>query len=100
MARLHASHADRLQVLTVNYQESPEKVRRFMEAGQIALPALLDRDGTATRAWTSRIFPTTVVLDATGRPRFSVTGEFDWGSAEATRLLAPLLTPLVRRSND
>lgn len=94
LAKAHP--ADKLQVLTVNYQESPEKVRRFMEAGQLVMPTLLDRDGAAARAWTGRIFPTTVVIDSTGRPRFTVTGEFDWVSEEAARLLAPLLAPSLR----
>jgi hypothetical protein len=52
---------------------------------------LLDRDGLAARQWTPRVFPSTVLIDRQGQPLSTVIGEFDWGSAEATALLGPLL---------
>ncbi len=81
-----------LQVLTVNYQESESRVRRFLDVAAIGLPALLDRDGQVTLAWTRRIFPTTVVIDARGQARFTITGEFDWSGRDAEQLLRPLLS--------
>ena len=70
---------ERLRVLSVNYQDSSPFV------------LLRDIDGKATKQWTRRIFPTTVVVGVDGRPRWRITGQYDWGSAQARRLLAPLL---------
>ncbi|MBX3657009.1 MAG: TlpA family protein disulfide reductase [Ramlibacter sp.] len=90
LAQRHAQDG-RLVVLAVNYQEHEARVRRFLEATGLQLSVALDRDGAAAKAWTRRIFPTTVIIDASGRPRFTVTGEYDWAAADADRLIAPLL---------
>lgn len=97
LAALSRQHpADALVVLAVNYQESEPRIRRFMEAVPMPFPVLLDRDGAAGRAWTRRIFPTTVLIDGTGRPRHVVTGEYDWAGADAARLIEPLLRTATR----
>lgn len=96
LLRLAEGWADQgLAVLAINYQESEAKVRSFLDLvfGEIpeALPVLMDRDGAAARAWTPRVLPTTVIVDRTGRPRWSVIGEFDWTGAQARDLINPLL---------
>lgn len=82
---------ERLVVLTVNYQESAPTIRRFTDSVAPGLPVLRDASGDTTKAWTRRIFPSTVVLDASGRPRLTVTGEYDWTGPAARQLLAPFL---------
>lgn len=94
LAQKHSS--DRLVVLAVNYQENETKIRRYLDTVNVGFPVLLDRDGSATKAWTSRIFPTTVVIGVDGKPRHVVTGEYDWNSDAAARLLDPLLQPLKK----
>jgi hypothetical protein len=42
------------------------------------------------------VFPTTVIVDATGKPRFVVTGEYDWAGPDAARLIEPLLRNVSR----
>jgi thiol-disulfide isomerase/thioredoxin len=90
-----ARAADGLAVCCVNYQEGEAKVRAFLDTVLGEVPAslsfLLDRDGAAARAWTGRIFPTTVAVDRAGRPRWRVAGELNWTGADAMGLLAPLL---------
>jgi thiol-disulfide isomerase/thioredoxin len=89
---------EQLVVLAVNYQEHASKVRRFFDAELLDVPPatrglalVLDNDGNTTRAWTNRVFPTSIVIDTTGKPRLVVTGEYDWASPEAQRLIVPLL---------
>ena len=86
---------DGVVVLAINYQESAAKIRSFLETvlGEVpgTMPVLLDADGAAAKAWTRRVFPTTVLVGRDGRPRWSVVGEFDWTGAEARRLLDPLV---------
>lgn len=89
MATRHA--ADGLVVVCINYQESPATIRRFTESIDLSLPVLLDADGEAARAWTSRLFPSTVLIDRRGQPQGVLMGEVDWGGPAARARLAPLL---------
>lgn len=92
LERLAAAQApDGLVVLTVNYKEPPETIRRFTDALPMRLPVLRDRDGTAAAAWTPGVFPSTVLVGRDGRPRQTVIGELDWSGADARALIAPLL---------
>ena len=85
-------------VLTINYQESEPGIRRFLERVPLGLPVLLDRDGSATKAWTPRVFPTTVLIDRNGHPRQQVVGAVDWAGAEARQWVAELLGSGGQRS--
>jgi thiol-disulfide isomerase/thioredoxin len=86
-------HDDELAVLMVNYRESPSTIRRFLERVPLKLPVLLDGDGAAARAWTSRVFPTTVLIDRSGRPRYQVVGAVDWSGEDARQWLREILAP-------
>jgi hypothetical protein len=52
---------------------------------------LLDSDGSVARAWTSRVFPTSVLIDRSGRPRYQVVGAVDWSADEARGWLRDVL---------
>jgi thiol-disulfide isomerase/thioredoxin len=78
---------DRLAVLAVNFKEAPGTARRFATRTGLKLPVLLDPAGEIARRWDVRIFPTTVLVGADGRPRWRVTGEMDWTGQEAGRLV-------------
>jgi len=80
-----------LVVLSVNYKEPVATVRRFLQTLPFSLPILLDADGDVASAWTPRVFPTTVLIDRSGRPRSSVIGELDWMDGTAAALVEPLL---------
>jgi thiol-disulfide isomerase/thioredoxin len=79
-----------LQVVAANYKETEGAVRRFLEQTGLALPVLLDRDGAAAKSLGVHIFPSTIAIDRRGQPRFVVTGEFDWSSAQAARWISEL----------
>ncbi|RZS58341.1 TlpA disulfide reductase family protein [Sphaerotilus mobilis] len=82
---------DRVQVITVNHRETDATLRRYLAADPLTLPVLRDRDGAASRAWTARVFPTTVVVDRQGRAAFSVIGELDWAGSAPRRWLRDML---------
>jgi thiol-disulfide isomerase/thioredoxin len=88
LAREH--RAQGLQVLAVNYKETEAAVHRFLQATGLDLPVLLDREGAAAKALEVHIFPSTIAIARSGRPKFVVTGEFDWSSPLAARWLAEL----------
>ena len=74
---------DRLAVLAVNVREPLSRVTRYVQSAALSLPVLPDQRGTITSAWGMTVFPTTVLIDTTGRPRRVVTGAVDWTGADA-----------------
>ena len=96
LARRH--EADSLVVLMVNYRESAHSINRFLEHMPMRLPVLLDADGSAARAWTSRVFPTTVLIDRSGRPRQQVVGAVDWDGDDARQWVRELLSSGATRT--
>lgn len=86
---------DGLAVVAVNYRESAEVVRGFIDRMRVAATIVLDRDGDAASAWTPRVFPSTVLIGRDGRPTVTVLGAFDWSGREARDLIEPLLAAPV-----
>ena len=84
--------ADKLVVLAVNYKEPAAKAAQFARSTGMTLPVLLDPTGDITRAWEVRVFPSTMLIAADGKPRMRVRGEVDWSGAEAGKMVAGLLT--------
>lgn len=89
-------YGDAVQVLAVNVGEGPRAIARFLQSSALdanALTVLLDTEKEAARAWgAATVLPTTVLIDATGRPRYQVQGELDWSGARAQRLVDALLS--------
>ena len=81
-----------LTVLAVNFKETVPAIKRFLEITPVSVPILLDRDGESAAAWTSRMFPSTVLVDRNGIARTTVVGELDWMGTVARDLIEPLMT--------
>jgi thiol-disulfide isomerase/thioredoxin len=82
---------DGLAVLTVNFKDGVQTVRRFLDVVPLSLPVLMDRDGAAARAWGVNVFPTTLLVSRRGVPVGIVRGEVDWNGADGKRLIESLL---------
>lgn len=94
LERLAARHqGDGLGVISINYKESPETIRRFLETAPLGLPILLDPEGEATGLWTPRVFPATVLIDRNNLARQTVLGQINWQSGTASALIDRLLAP-------
>lgn len=67
--RIHESsgRGDRLQILALDYMESPEKVEAFLRKKQVRYPVLLDRKGTVASGYRVLGIPTYILIDTTGR---------------------------------
>ena len=83
--------ADKLLVLAINFKEPVARALQFAKTTGVTLPVLLDLDGKVARGWGVKVFPTTLMIDPTGRPRQRVTGEVDWTGTAAEKLIAGLL---------
>jgi len=82
---------EKLVVLAINFREGPRRVNQYVQATGMSLPVLLDPNGDIARQWGANVFPTTILIDAEGRPRQRVRGEVDWTGREAAALVEPLL---------
>jgi thiol-disulfide isomerase/thioredoxin len=79
------------EVLAIDLGESEERVREFLVKVPLTFPVLLDRDSAAMRDWKLRGLPTSFVVDADGRVRYSFTGELDWAKPAVVRKIEALL---------
>jgi peroxiredoxin len=66
------------KILAVNFAESEERVKAFLENYGIKLEVLYDKDMGAAKRWNARILPASFVIDPEGRVRYTVLGEADW----------------------
>lgn len=89
---------DGVVVVAVNYRETADAIRRFLERMPFEVPILLDSDGDATTVWTPRVFPSTVLIGRDGVPVHTVLGELDWEGDEARALLEPMVATPRRRT--
>ncbi len=79
------------EVLAVDYQEGGPRIRAFLQKVPVRFPIVRDTDGGVARAWTVRIFPTSFVVDAEQRIRYSLAGSLDWTAPEVERRIDALL---------
>lgn len=70
--RLHGDGrlSKKVQVLALNFRESPQKVSGFVAAKKVRYPVLLDRDGEVARRYGVVGIPTYVVVSRDGRVVF------------------------------
>ena len=89
---LHQQYRDRhLQVVAVNFRESRDAVQRYRDALGLDFMVLRDSYGDVSLAWGVRTFPTTVLMDRSGRAQWSVQGEVDWTQASVQKKIEALL---------
>jgi thiol-disulfide isomerase/thioredoxin len=82
---------EQLQVLAINVGEGPRRIAQYLQSSGLDLTVLLDPQSLAAKAWGASVLPTTILIDAEGKPRLRVRGEVDWSGREAQALVEPLL---------
>ncbi|MDE2615897.1 MAG: TlpA family protein disulfide reductase [Burkholderiales bacterium] len=90
---------EQLQVLALNVGEGPRRIAQYLQSSGLNLTVLLDPQSEAARAWGANVLPTTLLIDAGGRPRQRVRGEVDWSGREAMALVEPLLRGKSQRAS-
>ncbi|MBV5276641.1 TlpA family protein disulfide reductase, partial [bacterium] len=92
LEKLASQYPGRLRVLTINFKESPRTVAAFKERLSLQLPVVIDADGVLAKTYGVRIFPSTVLIDSSGKVRSVVRGSLDWSGPQGRSLVGPLLT--------
>jgi peroxiredoxin len=67
------------------------RVGEFVKREALGFPVLLDPNQDASRAWRVRVLPSSFLVDAEGRVRYTVIGEMDWASQESFDTVQVLL---------
>ena len=80
-----------LEMLAVNYGETPETVRAFLAKNKLSFPAGLDVSGKITELYWVTAFPTTYIIDREGRIITRVIGSLQWDTPEIMAAFAALL---------
>ena len=79
LPRVRAAHAevgDRVQFLGINVavNQSPERVRRYIESNDVPFRTLYDDEGASTRAYAAPTTSYVVIVDRAGRVAYTGTG--------------------------
>ena len=78
-------------VLLVNHGETRMRVGDFVKREALAFSVLLDPNQDASRAWRVRLLPSSFLVGADSRVRYTVIGEMDWASPESAETVQGLL---------
>jgi thiol-disulfide isomerase/thioredoxin len=79
------------EVLGVNLREGPARIDAFTQQAGVRFPIVRDTDGAVAQLWGARIFPSSYVVDRSGRIRYVLVGEADWTSPALLATIRALL---------
>lgn len=91
LQRLRDQLAPRFEVLGVNYQEGPARIKAFIGKTGITFPIVRDTDGAVAKAWGARIFPASYMVDRAGSVKHVLIGAADWTSPVLVSTIRGLL---------
>lgn len=81
-------------ILAVDMAEPEADVRQFlrdMKDAKLDFTILMDKDGRALKDWKVFVFPTSYVLDAEGKLRYSLLGSTEWDEFDTLKKIEALL---------
>ncbi len=78
-------------LLSVDFRETAEHLRKFKQTVPIDYPVMLDSDGLVSEAWNVMAYPSTFILDKQGRIRHSANLALHWDSPSVWTVLDELL---------
>jgi len=78
------------ELISINYAESPEKIRDFLQRVSVHFPVLVDPDGRVSQQWKVIGFPSTFVIGRDGKIKYGVNAAIHWDTAEVVNTLKAL----------
>ncbi len=78
-------------IVSINFKESAEHVRAFMQRVAVDFPVLMDVDGKVSSRWGVFAFPSSFLLDRAGNIRYSVNTAIEWDTDEVRGVIDRLL---------
>lgn len=78
------------ELISINYADSPEKVREFMHRVNVEFPVLIDPNGKVSQQWNVIGFPSTFVIGKDGKIQYGVNAAIQWDAPEVINALKAL----------
>lgn len=75
------------RILAVNIGESAKTVRAFQQKLGFDMPIILDRQGSAVRAWNVYAYPTNFLIDKQGNIQYAYSGVLEWDSDQISTVI-------------
>lgn len=92
MNRLAESfHSDDFEIVSVNFKEDPKTIESFLKRVQVDFPVLIDLDGQVSAEYEIFAFPSSFLIDAEGRIRYSVNTAIEWDEPELKAVIQTLI---------
>lgn len=79
------------QLISINYAESTEQIKLFMQKVAVDFPVLLDPGGKTAANWKVVAFPSTFVIGPDGQIRYGVNAAIHWDTDDVISQLNLLL---------
>jgi peroxiredoxin len=78
------------ELISINYAESPEKIRAFLQRVNVEFPVLIDPNGRVSQQWNVIGFPSTFVIGPDGKIHYGVNAAIHWDAPEVVNALKAL----------
>ena len=83
--------ADKFEIVSVNFKESPETITAFLKSVKVDFPVLIDLDGRVSDSYEIFAFPSSFIIDAKGEMRYSVNTAIEWDEPQVKELLGAMI---------
>lgn len=78
-------------ILAINVKEEADQVERFLDEMPMSFPIALDTEGKLSKAWKAFVYPTSYLVDKSGRIRYSLNGTTEWDEPEIVEIIERLI---------
>ena len=79
------------QLISINYAESPEHIRKFMRKVAVDFPVLVDPSGKLAGEWKVIAFPSTFVIGPDGKIHYGANAALHWDAPDVIQQINQLL---------
>jgi len=83
-------HPD-FRLISVNYVEDADTIKKFTKKIEVKFPILLDLNGEVARDWKVFVFPSTFVVGTDGKIAYGVNAAINWDSETTIKQIKKLL---------
>ena len=79
------------ELISINYAEDKETILDFMEKVDVEFPVLLDHNGKFAKKWQVITYPSTFIIDPSGKIKYGVNAAIEWDDPEFINKIKSLL---------
>jgi thiol-disulfide isomerase/thioredoxin len=70
------------ELISINYAEDKETILKFMKKVNVEFPVLLDPNGDFAKKWNVITYPSTFIIDPSGKIKYGVNAAIEWDDPE------------------